>query len=93
VCGQRLCDSGHPFIIKVDVQRAFKDQAAHEDSPDKLAVVQNLKMERGARTGTLDPKTRRIFLASAEFEPLPQGTAVQRPKMVPGSFKVLAYGP
>ena len=66
---------------------------AHQDSPDKLTVVQTLKTERGARTMTLDPKTHQIFLASAKFEPLPQGTPGQRPKMIPGSFKVLVYGP
>ena len=66
---------------------------AHEDSPDKLTIVQTLKTERGARTMTLDPKTHRIFLASAKFEPSPAGTPGQRPKMVPGSFKVLVYGP
>ena len=66
---------------------------AHQDSPDKLTVVQTLKTERGARTMTLDPKTHRIFLASEKFEPSPAGTPGQRPKMIPGSFKVLVYGP
>ena len=68
---------------------------AHEDTPEKLTVVQTLKTERGARTMTLDPRTHKIYLASARFEPTPEpaaGERRQRPKMVPGSFKVLVYG-
>src|ERR1051325_4654335 len=41
---------------------------AHEDGPGKLTVVQTLKTEAGARTMTLDPKTHRIYLASAKYE-------------------------
>lgn len=52
---------------------------AHEDTPDKLTVVQTLKTEPGARTMTIDPKTHRIYLASGQ-----RGT--------PNSFKVLVYG-
>jgi len=68
---------------------------AQEDSSDALTVVQTLKTERGARTMTLDPKTHRIYLASAKFEPAPTPTAGgerQRPRMVPNSFKILVYG-
>ncbi len=68
---------------------------AHEDTPERLTVVQTLKTERGARTMTLDPRTHKIYLASARFEPTPEpapGERRQRPKMVPGSFKVLVYG-
>ena len=36
---------------------------AHEDSPDKLTVVQTLKTASGARTMTLDPKTHKIYLS------------------------------
>src|SRR3989475_670889 len=68
---------------------------AHEDTPEKFTVVQTLKTERGARTMTLDPRTHKIYLASARFEPSPEpapGERPQRPKMVPGSFKILVYG-
>src|SRR5207237_2836754 len=67
---------------------------AHEDTPEKLTVVQTLKTERGARTMALDPRTHKIYLASAKFEPPPEaapGERRQRPKMVPGSFKILVY--
>ncbi|HYV28319.1 MAG TPA: YncE family protein [Candidatus Eisenbacteria bacterium] len=67
---------------------------AHEDSPDKLTVVQTLKTEPRARTMSLDPKTHRIYLASAKFEAQSEGEkgSRKRPPMVPGSFKVLVYG-
>src|ERR1035437_1143894 len=68
---------------------------AHEDTPDKLNVVQTLKTERGSRTIALDPKTHKIYLPTAQFEPQPEpaaGSPRQRPKMVPGTFKILVYG-
>jgi YVTN family beta-propeller protein len=68
---------------------------AHEDSPDKLTVVQTLTTEPRARTMTLDPSTHKIYLASAKYlaaaAPAAGGTR-GRPQMVPGSFKVLVYG-
>jgi hypothetical protein len=63
---------------------------AHEDSPEKLTVVQTLKTERGARTMTIDPKTHKIYLASAKFEAPAPGQ--RRGRIVPESFKVLVYG-
>ncbi len=62
---------------------------AHEDSPEKLTVVQTLVTERGARTMALDSTTHKIYLASAKTEPAPAG---QRPKIIAGSFKILVYG-
>ena len=49
---------------------------AHEDTPEKLTVVQILKTEKGARTIALDAKTHKIYLASGSGE----------------TFKVLEYG-
>lgn len=63
----------------------------HEDSPDKFSVIGNVPTKRGARTMALDPKTRSIYLATAEFEPLPPGQK-GRPKMVANSFQILVVG-
>jgi DNA-binding beta-propeller fold protein YncE len=63
---------------------------AHEDTPDKLTVVQTLETQRGSRTMALDPKTHRIYLAAAKFEAPAEGQ--RRGKMVPDSFKILVYG-
>ena len=69
---------------------------AHEDTPDKFTVVQTLATARSARTMTLDPATHRIYLAAAQFEapatPAPAGAPRQRPKMIPGTFKILVFG-
>jgi DNA-binding beta-propeller fold protein YncE len=64
---------------------------AHEDTPEKLTVVQTLKTERGAKTMTIDPTTHKIYLGSAKFEAAAAGQ--RRGRLVPGSFKVLVYGP
>jgi len=63
---------------------------AHEESPSVLKVVQTLKTHRGARTMALDPSTHTIYLAAAEYEPQAAGST-DRPKAVPGTFKVLVY--
>jgi YVTN family beta-propeller protein len=69
---------------------------AKEETPDKLTVVQTLKTERGARTMAIDPKTHRIYLPTAQFQPPPSpspGTSPARPTIVPNTLKLLVYGP
>ena len=69
---------------------------AKEETPDKLTVVQTLKTERGARTMAIDPKTHRIYLPSAQFQPAPSpspGQSPARPTVVPNTLKLLVYGP
>jgi DNA-binding beta-propeller fold protein YncE len=68
---------------------------AHEDSPDKLTVVQTLKTEPRARTMALDSRTHRIYLPNARFgapSEQPSGGRKGRPSPIPGTFKVLVYG-
>jgi DNA-binding beta-propeller fold protein YncE len=65
---------------------------AHEDSPDKYSVVENVTTLRRARTMALDSKTHQIYTVSAEFGTAPAPTAEQprpRPPMVPGTFTLL----
>ncbi|MFL6335915.1 MAG: YncE family protein [Pyrinomonadaceae bacterium] len=67
----------------------------HEDSPDRYTVVENVTTRRGARTMTLDPKTHRVYLVTAEFGPPPAPTPERprpRPSIVPGSFTLLVLG-
>jgi YVTN family beta-propeller protein len=69
---------------------------AKEEAPDKLTVVQTLKTERGARTMAIDPKTHRIYLPTAQFQPPPSpspGASPARPTIVPNTLKLLVYGP
>jgi DNA-binding beta-propeller fold protein YncE len=66
---------------------------AHEDSPDKLTVVQKLETARGARTMALDPATHKIYLAAARYQPQSaDAPANARPQMIPGSMYLLVYG-
>jgi YVTN family beta-propeller protein len=69
---------------------------AKEEAPDKLAVAQTLKTERGARTIAIDPATHRIYLPTAKFQPAPSpspGASPGRPTIVPNTQKLLVYGP
>jgi DNA-binding beta-propeller fold protein YncE len=84
-----------------DTQLAFAScgdgslTVAHEDSPDKFHVVQNVATERGARTMTLDRKTHRIYLVTAKFGPPPAPTTSQPhpwPTILPDTFTVLVAG-
>jgi YVTN family beta-propeller protein len=68
---------------------------AHEDSPDKISVRENVATQRGARTMTLDEKSHRLFLVTAEFGATPPATAKvphPRPPMVPETFTLLVFG-
>jgi YVTN family beta-propeller protein len=69
---------------------------AKEETPQKLTVVETLKTEPGARTMALDPKTRRIYLPTAQFQPPPSpspGASPGRASVVPNTLKLLVYGP
>ena len=68
---------------------------AKEETPQKLSVLQTLKTERGARTMALNPKTHRIYLPSAQFQPAPSpspGASPARPTILPNTLKLLVYG-
>jgi YVTN family beta-propeller protein len=68
---------------------------AHEDSPEKMSILQTLPTERGVRTIALDPRTHWIYLPTAQFEPAPSplpGQSPVRPKVVPDTLKLLVYG-
>src|SRR5439155_13187694 len=57
---------------------------AHEDTPNKLTLLQTLTTARGARTMGLDPVTHRIYLMAAKYADAPAGGG--RAQMVPGSL-------
>jgi DNA-binding beta-propeller fold protein YncE len=68
---------------------------AREERPDKLVVVQTLRTQTSGRTMALDPKTHRIYVAAAIFLPTEKNASVSshHRATVPGTFKVLVYGP
>ena len=68
---------------------------AKEETPDRLTLIQTLQTERGARTIALNPRTHRIFLPTAQFQPAPspsRGASPARPTIVPNTLKLLIYG-
>lgn len=64
-----------------------------QTTPGKFAS-ENIPTATGARTMALDPKTHRVYLVTADFNPLPAAVVGQRQRrtMVPGSFVVLVVG-
>jgi len=67
----------------------------HQDSPDHYTVIQTLETKRGARTMTLDPRTGKLYLVSADFAPPPAPTEAQpnpRPVPIGATFMVLVVG-
>jgi DNA-binding beta-propeller fold protein YncE len=67
----------------------------HESTPDSFAVVQNVETQKGARTMAMDPKTHRIWLATAKMSDPPAGDSGEKHKrrvMEPGSFVLVVVG-
>ena len=61
-----------------------------EVSANEFKVLENVTTKKGARTIAIDETTHKLYLLTADFEPLPAGTTGrQRPKMIPGTFQVL----
>ncbi len=66
-----------------------------ENSPTSFVVEQTLRTAPRAKTLTLDRKTNRVLLITAEFTPAPAPPPGGRPgrgQMVPGTFTILAVG-
>jgi DNA-binding beta-propeller fold protein YncE len=63
---------------------------------DKFEVAQTLTTAPRARTVAIDPKSRRIYLPTAEFEPAKEpgkDGRPARPAMKPGTFKIVVVTP
>jgi hypothetical protein len=66
-----------------------------EKSPANFVVEQTLTTLPRAKTLTLDAKTNRLYLITAEFGAAPaavEGQRPARPPMVPGTFSILVVG-
>ncbi|HLK62806.1 MAG TPA: hypothetical protein VKU19_05180 [Bryobacteraceae bacterium] len=59
----------------------------HQDTPDQYHVVENVQTPQGSRNMGLDPTNHRIFVAAADFGPVPAGG--RRAPVLPGTFKLL----
>ena len=61
-----------------------------QKSANEYEPVGDIQTQRGAKTMALDPKTKRIFLSTAEMEvPPASGGKAGRPRPKPGTFTVL----
>jgi len=58
----------------------------HQKSANDYESAGDIMTEKSAKTMTIDPKTKRLFLSAAEMAPAAGGG---RPKPKPGSFNVL----
>jgi YVTN family beta-propeller protein len=68
----------------------------HEDTPEKFSQVQVVQTEYGARNIALDPKTHKLFSDTADFSAAGGSTSAQpnrQPVPIPGTFRLLIYGP
>jgi hypothetical protein len=66
-----------------------------ENSPTSFVVEQTLQTLPRAKTLTLDTKTGKLYLITAEFTPpppTPPGGRPARGQMVPDSFAILVVG-
>lgn len=69
---------------------------AHEDSPDKLTLVEHLPTRASGRTMEIDPKTHRLFIVVAQYQKGRPPASPDNPHryqvIVPGSARLLVYG-
>ena len=70
-----------------------------ENSPTSFSVEQTVQTKVGAKTLTLDSKTGRVILITADYAPLPPTESAALPNgrtrrgpMVPDSFSLIAVG-
>lgn len=62
----------------------------HENEHNAFKVLENVTTKPGARTIALDNATHKLYLPTADFEPLAANALKnERPKMISGSFQVL----
>jgi DNA-binding beta-propeller fold protein YncE len=60
----------------------------HQDGPDQYRVIQNLKTAVGSRNMGLDVGKHRIYVVSAKFGTVPEGSKAKKP-VLPGAFTLL----
>lgn len=69
---------------------------AHEDSPDKMTLVEHIKTAPSARTMAIDLKTHRVYLLAAKFETTRPAASADNPhrypEIVPGTARLLILG-
>jgi len=78
-----------------ELKRAFASNGegtltvVQESKDGNYSLAGDVDTARGARTMAVDPKTHKVYLATAEFGPPEAGQS--RPSIKPGTFSVLVY--
>jgi DNA-binding beta-propeller fold protein YncE len=68
----------------------------HEESADRYAVVSTLATAPGAKTMTIDLRTKYLYLSVADLGPAPAATQDNpnpKPSIIPGTFRILEFVP
>ena len=65
-----------------------------EQNAQSFESLETVTTTPSARTMSIDPASGRLYIAAAEYEPLPPGSAPRtRPTVVPGTLKLLFFDP
>ena len=86
-------DPGTDYAFSANGEGTFT--VAHEDSPEQLTLVENVRTYPSARAMTLDAQSHRVFLLAARFGPAPKRAADNPhgyPTAVAGTAQLLVYG-
>ncbi len=85
--GATVFDPGTQYALSASGEGTLT--IVHEDTPEKLAVVQTLKTARGARALALHAQTHRVYLGTGDFG-APAGNASGR--TTPGRLEIIVFG-
>ncbi len=61
--------------------------------PDHISVVQSVLTRVGSRTGTVDPRTGRVYLIAFQYDTMRAGPVGPRPVPLKDTYEVLVVGP
>ena len=67
-----------------------------EENKDTFKVLENFPTQKGAKTITINPKTHKLYLSTAEFDATPAATTENprpRPPVKPNTFIILEIEP
>jgi hypothetical protein len=90
--GMDACAFDPRFPLAFSSNRDGTLTVIRQDAPDRYSVAGTVETARGARNMTLDPRTHRIYLVTAEMGPPPSPTPENphpRPSVQPGTFRLL----
>jgi hypothetical protein len=89
------CAGGYEHLRRRDWSGHVLDSihVFHEDSADKIRLIETVKTEYGAKTMALDPKTHNLLVDTSDFETQGRSDGRQsRPAARPGTFRLLVNG-